>query len=812
MPEDPRENLREVKYSIGGDFAGILSALDTALLISTYQAGKLVVVRSVAGELQLEFHNFDRPRGIAISGDCIAVGTRREVWFLQNACDLARRQQPEERDACYLTRASQFTDEIQIHEMAWGVDSTTSKDLWIVNTLFSCLCTLSPQFSFVPRWRPSFVTKLTADDRCHLNGLAMVDGQPKYVTALAATDTPGGWRDHKNDGGCLIEVTSGEIIAHGFAMPHSPRVHRDQLWLLNSGTGMFVTADPTSGLVTPIEKLPGFLRGLAMRDRFAFVGLSKIRESQMIARPTNSEQPDQLRCGVGIVDLTSGRNVASLEFTAGIDEIFDVQLVAVGVRNPDIVGPLASAEGRPPVWHLPAERKVKSQLSTNPSNPATPIYHSMSQLQWEPQQSITQWQLERTRTLLNHCFQHVPYYRDLFDRHTIHPDDIQSLGDLKRIPLLERCAVQRNAGALLANQLPLGHRELGHSHTSGTTGIPIQVHRTNIVTNWWLAAFLRDLEWAGIDPRGRLAAIRKVSEGPGAADLMQGIELPNWGTLVDELLVTGPSHLMDVLQDPRVQLNWLARIQPDYIVSYPSNLDRLATLAMETNTRLTNLKAIQAIAEELTVESQAKIESIFGVPVKNSYTCEEAGYIASSCPISDNYHLHSENVLVEVVDSQGNHCGPGESGRVLITTLHNYLMPFVRYEIGDSVELAGAPCRCGRGLPAISRIVGKQRPLLILADGRTKSSHVLAGHLREIGGFNQFQFIQHSPKSVSLRVVPDRNWTSQHAQRVQNMLLEFMEQPGLTVNVESLDRIPPAASGKLQSFLCEISDVNTVRG
>ena len=198
--------------------------------------------------------------GLAVDARRLALGTRNQVWFLRNAPDIAPRVEPAgQHDACFLPRSCHVTGDIGVHEIAWSAD-----ELWIVNTRFSCLCTLDPDYSFVPRWRPPFITALAAEDRCHLNGLAMVDGRPKYVTALGETDTQDGWRANKPHGGCLIDVSSGEIVTRGLSMPHSPRWHDGRLWVLESGTGRLVLVDPATGQRQTVAELPGFARGLAM--------------------------------------------------------------------------------------------------------------------------------------------------------------------------------------------------------------------------------------------------------------------------------------------------------------------------------------------------------------------------------------------------------------------------------------------------------------------------------------------------------------------------------------------------------------------
>ena len=345
--------VREVRHEYTHTFPALLSQLGVSLLVSTYQAGKVVAVGAAQGELNLSYYNFERAMGLAVRPDSIAVGARAQIWFLKSAPDLAPRVEPAGRhDACFLTRSSRFTGEIQAHELAWSGD-----ELWIVNTAFSCLCTLDDRHSFVPRWRPPFITGLAAEDRCHLNGLAMAPGErgtlvPRYVTALGETDTPQGWRPNKVTSGCLIEVASGQTVARGFAMPHSPRVHAGHIWLLHSGAGQLVQVDPARGRVQTVCELPGYARGLALFDRFGFVGLSKIRETSTFGGMPIAEKRAELKCGVGVVDLTTGRLTAHLEFITGVEEIFDVQVVP-GARCAALSGPYPHLDGAGPVWTVP---------------------------------------------------------------------------------------------------------------------------------------------------------------------------------------------------------------------------------------------------------------------------------------------------------------------------------------------------------------------------------------------------------------------------------------------------------------------------
>jgi uncharacterized protein (TIGR03032 family) len=330
---EPAATAVEFHYAPTESFVALLHQLRAALLVTTYQANKLLVVRAAGGGLSTLVRTFDRPMGLAVDARRVALGTHNQIWFLRNAPDIAPRIEPAGRhDACYLPRSCHVTGDIAVHELAWA-----GEELWMVNTRFSCLCSLSPDYSFVPRWRPPFVTALAAEDRCHLNGLALVDGQPKYVTALGETDTPGGWRAEKTHGGVALDLPSRGVVARGLSMPHSPRWHDGRLWLLESGAGRLLLVDPATGRRQVVAELPGFARGLALCGPYAFVGLSKIRETSAMDGVPLAERRDELKCGVAVVDCRDGCLVAFLEFQTAVEEIFDVQALA-GLRFPEVVG------------------------------------------------------------------------------------------------------------------------------------------------------------------------------------------------------------------------------------------------------------------------------------------------------------------------------------------------------------------------------------------------------------------------------------------------------------------------------------------
>lgn len=317
-------------------FPDLLRSLGVSLLVTTYQAGKLVVVREQGGRLNTHFRNFQAPMGLAMTpaADRIAIGTSIQVWDFRDVPDVAARLEPRgSHDACFLPRASHVTGNVQIHEMAFG----GGDELWFVNTRFSCLAIVDPSASFAPRWRPPFVSKLEPSDRCHLNGLAMEGGKPRYVTALGAADEPVGWRQDKAHGGVLLDVPSGETVCRGLSMPHSPRLFGGRLWACESGAGTLGVVDPARGAYEAIVAVPGFTRGLDFAGRFAFVGLSQVRESAVFSGIPITERlaQNERTCGVAVVDLVAGRTVGLLRFEDAVQEVFAVAVLPR--RFPELV-------------------------------------------------------------------------------------------------------------------------------------------------------------------------------------------------------------------------------------------------------------------------------------------------------------------------------------------------------------------------------------------------------------------------------------------------------------------------------------------
>ncbi|PCJ70675.1 MAG: TIGR03032 family protein [Rhodobiaceae bacterium] len=307
-----------------------------SLAFTTYQAGKLFMVGTRAdGQMSVFERTFNQCMGLHVEADTLWMSSLYQLWRFENA--LEPDQTVDGYDRLFVPQVGYTTGNLDIHDISMDHFGRPV----FVNTLFSCLATTSHRASFEPMWQPSFISDLAAEDRCHLNGLAMKDGQPKYVTAVAQTDTSGDWRHHREDGGVVIDVESGEVITTGLSMPHSPRFHKDRLWLHESGTGYFGFLDPKTNEFQRLTLCPGYLRGLSFHGDFAVAGLSKPRGSDTFSglkldESLSSAGMEPL-CGVVVIDLNNGDIAHWLTLEGVVQELYDVAALS-GVVRPMVLG------------------------------------------------------------------------------------------------------------------------------------------------------------------------------------------------------------------------------------------------------------------------------------------------------------------------------------------------------------------------------------------------------------------------------------------------------------------------------------------
>ncbi len=339
MPE-PSEHTKpasQAKYSVSAGFVGLMAQLNIAVALTSYQSGRLYLLgRNLSGGLMVNEQVFQKAMGLFYRDKTLYLATLAHVYRMTNILR-PNEVMDEQFTDCFIPRTAHFTGILDAHDVGVSDQGT----VYFVNTRYNCIAELSDVHSFKPVWKPRFVSTLISEDRCHLNGLAMQDGAIKYASAVSKSDTIDGWRDRRADGGVIIDVQTDEIVCQGLSMPHSPRVHNDRLWVLNSGTGELGWVDltkPADQNFTPLAFCPGFVRGLSFHGNFAFVGLSKPRYERFEGLALDdalSRRDSDPWCGLQVIDLTNGRCVEWFRIDGQVEELYDIEVL------PDITCPRA---------------------------------------------------------------------------------------------------------------------------------------------------------------------------------------------------------------------------------------------------------------------------------------------------------------------------------------------------------------------------------------------------------------------------------------------------------------------------------------
>lgn len=428
--------------------------------------------------------------------------------------------------------------------------------------------------------------------------------------------------------------------------------------------------------------------------------------------------------------------------------------------------------------------------------PALPDDHSarilalqfqLEQSQWWPAQRMLDLQMQQFLQVFRYAVATVPYYRQRFAPWSA---GISDWAQFRELPLSTRREVQQAAAAMHSETPPPAHGPIVTTESSGSTGSPLVTRGTAWSQLIWHAFLLRDHLWHGRDLGGKLAAIRSKTNA---------VKFPNWG-LATSPYVTGPSVVHGVTGDLDEQLRWLSEENPEYLLSLATNVLALARRSLETGLRLPRLKQVRTYAESLRPETRDAVRKAWGVEVVDSYSSEELGYLALQCPACESYHVQSEGVILEVLDGGGQPCRPGEVGQVVVSTLHNFAMPLLRYASGDFAEV-GEPCRCGRGLPVLKRIVGRQRNMFLRPDGGQYWPSFASSVWRELAPVTQFQVVQTARDALEFRIAAPRELTPEESQRLIAALHESLGFVYRTTLVR-LGEIPHTPGGKYEDFIC----------
>lgn len=428
------------------------------------------------------------------------------------------------------------------------------------------------------------------------------------------------------------------------------------------------------------------------------------------------------------------------------------------------------------------------------------LLYQLEKTQW--------WQYER---LLAHQFQQLnqvwskalfstPYYSERLKSAGFNLGK-QITADLwPEVPVLNRRDLQQHEKDLLNRSLPKTHGATYVIQTSGSTGLPVRVTCTAVTSLYWQVLTVRDHLWHQRDFSGKLAVIRHGAKGKAE---YPGLSAATWGASSGALVKTGPAAILNSASDITLQAKWLTREKPTYLLTYPSNLNALAQLFLEKKLPLENLRGVETLGEALGDDVRTFCHKAWGVPLVDMYSTQEVGYIALQCPEDEvHYHVQAENILVEVVDEKNRPCGPGEIGRVLVTTLHNFAMPLIRYEVGDYAEV-GPPCPCGRGLPVLKRILGRVRNMLTLPSGEKRWPDFGFRHYEAIAPIRQFQMVQKSLEDIEMRLVVDVPLNEGQEAKLAKVIQVALGHP-FRITFSYHPTIQRSASGKFEDFLSEV--------
>jgi phenylacetate-CoA ligase len=433
-------------------------------------------------------------------------------------------------------------------------------------------------------------------------------------------------------------------------------------------------------------------------------------------------------------------------------------------------------------------------IPSAPAGSLLALQFQLEQSQWYAAGRLRQLQLGQLRQLLQHAAGTVPFYRKCFATAGFDPAALTP-ESFARLPLLTRHDIRNSGAALISGSPPADHGRTLEFHSGGSTGEPVKTFGNELTHFFWGALQLRDHLWQRRDVSGTFAVIRtRITEA----------RQPDWGPPVSTVYESGPSFLIDIGRDVREQLARVREIDPDYLMTHPTNLRALAAESLAQRAPLPALRQVITFGEALPPALRALVRDAWGVELKDVYSAEEVGYIALQCPEHPHYHVQSENLLVEVLDDDGRPCTPGEIGRVVVTTLHNFTMPLIRYVLGDYAEVGGA-CACSRGLPVLTRVMGRSRNMVRLPDGSRHWPTFSPEEWVHIAPARQFQVAQVGREEIELRLVLDRPLAAAQEQQLAATFRRLLRHP-FHVSVRRVAHITASTRHKFEDFVCELAD------
>lgn len=395
--------------------------------------------------------------------------------------------------------------------------------------------------------------------------------------------------------------------------------------------------------------------------------------------------------------------------------------------------------------------------------------------------------------LVQHCMQYSQAFNARMQRAGLSSEQL-TLDTLHLLPPLRRRELVEAERSFFCTAVPESHQPVGSTETSGSSGEPVTVLRTELTQQVWAANTLRELQWWHRDLSGTLAVVR----GKLGQDTL---DLPNWGAPISTVYQTGKAHACHIKLDSKAIANWIAEKNPNYLTIYPSSLSAVLDIFEASGTRPQQLKEIQTIGETLTPALRQRVRELLHVETVDQYSSQELGVIALQCPVSGLYHTMSETLIVEVLHPDGSACQPEETGELVITDLCNYATPLIRYALADYAEVA-PPCPCGRSLPTLKRILGRSRHLAIYPDGK-KRWPLLDVHLfRQCAPVVQFKIIQKTTTDLDATFVVTQSLTEQQRQLLKETIQKAMGHPFNVCISTQYEQFIPSSNGKAQDFIC----------
>jgi phenylacetate-CoA ligase len=443
-----------------------------------------------------------------------------------------------------------------------------------------------------------------------------------------------------------------------------------------------------------------------------------------------------------------------------------------------------------------------------PALPATPATQLLAQLyqlgrteRW-PEQKLRAHQLQQFALLAQHAAEQSPFYGARFADVGFSPRGPWSDEDFRRLPLLTRGELLTRADSIHSSNVPKSHGNVGTAQTSGSTGQLVSVRRTGVNELTWLALVMRDHLWHRRDFTQTLAVIRaRVPANDDDALARKS----GWGPPATLLHRTGPCFSLPLTRDVDFQAAWLLRRSPGYLITYPTNLAALLSRFEQIGQTPGNLLEVRTVGETLPPDLRARCDSVLSAPLVDSYSSEEVGAIALMCPESGLYHVQAESVLVEVLDDAGEPCAPGQVGRVVVTDLHNFATPLIRYEIGDHAQV-GPACSCGRGLPTLTRILGRTRNMVRLPTGERHWPLVGGNPYQEVGGILQYQLVQHSLTDIEMRLVTVGGRLGAAKEATLVRIVQRTLGHAFPIRFSYFEgELPQTRSGKFEEFVCVVA-------